>query len=89
MTIADRDMDVLVTIGEQKFSPIAYNIFSVGPFSATIRIRAGEDIQEEMSKMSEVLLSYARVEYKASLDRYTKSIKFNDAHIKTQAGGSK
>jgi hypothetical protein len=88
MALTDRDMTVTVTVGEQKFSPIQFNVFTVGPFTATVVVREGEDVQEVMTKVRESLLDYAREEYKVSLERYTKALRYNDNYLR-KSGGEK
>lgn len=34
------------TIGAETYAPVPYNTFTVGPFSATVTVRKGEDLAE-------------------------------------------
>lgn len=84
---ATRDITITVAIGEQKFSPVDYNTFCVGPFSATITVKQGEDLDEAISEAHAILLNSARLEYKRALDAYTKALTYNDSWIKNHSKG--
>lgn len=58
---------VEVTRGVEKFSPISYHSFDVGPFTARARVREGETIQGVITRLRGELDAAAAAEYESAL----------------------
>lgn len=66
---------VSVTWAREKFSPVSYNDFDIGPFEATGSVRAGESIGEAMARIYAELVIFAEaaraakaLSYRATLE---------------------
>jgi hypothetical protein len=77
-----RQMQVTITLAETRYSPVSYNSFGVGPFSATVTIEPGEDPAEVIEEARNVLLAAARAEYKRSIEAYPKALDYNDRVVR-------
>jgi hypothetical protein len=53
--IAAEDTPIEVHWAEQKFSPVPFNTFGVGPFKATVMVRKGESIPDAVYRMWQAL----------------------------------
>lgn len=67
---------VTVTWAEETISPVAYNSFKVGPFTATGTVRAGETIPQACGRLYAELAAFAEqardakaITFRATLDR--------------------
>lgn len=54
---------ITVTWGAEKYAPIQYNNFDVGPFSTTTTIREGETAEEATDRAKAFLATLAREEF--------------------------
>jgi hypothetical protein len=64
---------LLVTYGAQKFSPVQYQTFDVGPFS--IEVETGDNPLQAASKAREFLRNVARDSYKEQLAEFLANVK--------------
>jgi len=62
-TTSDSIQTVTATWGEEKFTPVAYNGFAVGPFTATTTVRVGESTQQALDRLNADLEQYAKVAF--------------------------
>ena len=53
--IAAEDTPIDVHWAEQKFSPVPFNTFGIGPFKATVMVRKGESIPEAVYRIWQAL----------------------------------
>ena len=58
----DASETITVTWGEETFSPVQYNSFRVGPFSATARVLPGESRSDALRRISAELYAFATEE---------------------------
>ncbi len=79
---ATRPMQVTFSIAESRYSPVSYQSFGVGPFSATVTIEPGDDPKEVVDEAKQVLLDIARDEYMRAVESYAKALSFNDRYVK-------
>jgi hypothetical protein len=67
-----------VTIGASTFSPISFNSFTVGPFSARVTVLEDETATDAYIRGRRELLAIERAEYEAALEQYFDRLKNND-----------
>ena len=58
-------VQVMVTLGVEKFAPVQYQSFDVGPFSVTLTTQPGETVQEAMSRGLAMLYIVQRADFEA------------------------
>lgn len=58
----DEGEPVTSTWGEELYSPVQFNTFRVGPFSATTKIRSGETREDALARVNRDLDAIAKVE---------------------------
>lgn len=58
------------TFGAESFSPVAYNSFTVGPFSATVTVRKGEGVEDVYLRAYQILQQIFEVEFKLKRKQY-------------------
>lgn len=78
---ARRTMQVTFTLAEHRYSPVKYQSFGVGPFTATVTIEPGDDPKEVVDEAKQVLLDIARDEYKRAIESYAKALDYNDRYV--------
>ena len=61
---------ILVVWGECKISPISYNTLTIGPFSETVEVPEGEDVEEVRRRTYEALERFARESYAKKLSSF-------------------
>jgi hypothetical protein len=67
--------EVTVFFGEQKFSPVQYQSFSVGPFIMKTKVRPGESPEDAMARAYAALEKHARAIWPQARDGFIKSVK--------------
>ena len=80
--VAVRGMQVTITLAEQRYSPVSFNTFGVGPFTATVTIAPGDDVEQVLGEAREILREAAKVEFKRAIESYTKALDYNDRYVK-------
>lgn len=59
-----------VTLGAETFAPVAYNSFTVGPFSTTVTVREGEGVEDAYMRAHHILSQLFEVEFKLKRKQY-------------------
>lgn len=72
---ADEGTEVTVSWGEEKFSPVQYNSFSVGPYFAKGKTRAGESVMQASNRLMRGLCEFAEHERKTKTDGYLQALR--------------
>jgi hypothetical protein len=68
-----------ISIGRETFSPVKYNTFEVGPFSTSIRLEPGEDIEHAYLRGRARLLALVETEFNLKRQEF-------DSHLKRLRG---
>lgn len=58
-------VQVTVTLGAEKFAPVQYHSFDVGPFSLTVTTRKGESIEEAAARGMASLYAVQKRDFEA------------------------
>lgn len=66
---------IFCTWGPEKYSPIQYHTFDVGPFAVETTVRAGETGQAAFERGMKVCLIAARASYPQKRDEYLENVK--------------
>lgn len=67
---ADEGTEVTVCWGEEKFSPMQYNSFGVGPFFAKGKTRPGESIYDASQRLMQDIAAFAERERSRKVKDY-------------------
>ena len=70
--------ELTVTVGASTYSPVSFNTFSVGPFTARVTIQPDETVEDAYVRATHELLAIEQAEYEMALDRYFKRLVHND-----------
>lgn len=65
---------VTATFGEEKFSPIQYQSFAVGPFFAKTKVKPGESLEQALGRAYEACRAAARLCYKEKRDEFIANV---------------
>lgn len=68
-------VQVVVTLGAEKFSPVQYQNFDVGPFSVTLTTRPGETVQEAMKRGLAMLYEVQREDFKVRSEGFLQRLR--------------
>jgi len=66
-TSLDAGDSVTFTVGKETFCPVKFHAFEVGPFSATVRVRDGEDPLRAIARARDAAQGMFDAEYQAKL----------------------
>lgn len=70
-----------ITLGAELYSPVKYNTFTVGPFSATVVVRPGETGADAAMRCYRVLLELNEAEFNIAWGRQRERLtKMNGKH---------
>jgi hypothetical protein len=61
---------ISLTLGPEVYSPVKYNTFTIGPFSATVVIQPGETTADAVTRCYRVLAELNEVEFNLAWDRH-------------------
>lgn len=64
------DEAISLTLGPEVYSPVKYNTFTIGPFSATVVIQPGETTADAVTRCYRVLAELNEVEFNLAWDRH-------------------
>jgi hypothetical protein len=67
-----------VTVGPSSYSPISFNSFTVGPYTARVTVLDGETAVDTYIRGRRELLAIEQAEYEAALVRYFDRLQAND-----------
>ncbi len=59
-----------ITLGQESFAPVAYNSFTVGPYSTTVTVRKGEGVEDAYLRAYQILSQIFEVEFKLKRKQY-------------------
>lgn len=66
--------EVTACFAEERFSPIQYQSFGVGPFWAKTRVRAGETTEQALMRAYEACRAAARLSYRDKRDEFIANV---------------
>lgn len=66
---------VTFTLGAEKFSPVQYQTFDVGPFSASTTLRSGETIKGAYERVMGELRAVFKAEFEVRLREHLERVK--------------
>lgn len=69
--------------GQETFTPVPYNTFTVGPFEATAPVFSGEDASAILRTLQEKLAEFAKVEFERKSERFLEKL----LALKKRVGG--
>lgn len=75
---------VTVTLGAQKFSPVQYHTFDVGPYSLEVEVRAGESYRDACHRGLAELKAIAEHEFEEALKLFTARVKRGLEEVRRQ-----
>lgn len=64
-----------ITIGAELYSPVKYNTFEIGPFSATVVVRPGETGADAAARCYRVLLELNEAEFQIAWGRHRERLR--------------
>lgn len=82
----ERADEVTACYGEQKFSPVQYHMFNVGPFFYKTQVRRGETPAEALDRAYRVCVEAARKAYPIARDEFLERVK-DSQHAARRRGG--
>jgi hypothetical protein len=87
--IDERDAGDLVSVtwGAEKFSPVQYHTFDLGPFSYTTKVRPGETPAEAAQRAYKVCERIARETYVDKRDEFLRNVREAASAAKAARGG--
>lgn len=66
----DNPVTVTITLGAQKFAPVQYHSFDIGPYSATVVLRDGETYEQAHARVMPMLRAQMKKDFEDSLGEF-------------------
>lgn len=80
-------MRIMITRGAEKFSPVQYHLFEVGPFSTEVDIPDGEDPSIKIQAARAWLEAVAKSDFDTRFPQYLDRIRLTAEAVRTSRGG--
>lgn len=81
--------EVVATFAPEKFAPIQFHSFDIGPFIAKTKVREGETGEEAMQRAYNVARNFARKTFPEKRDEFFDRVDAADEECDRRAGRNK
>lgn len=81
--------EVTAFFATEKFAPVKYFSFDIGPFIYKTKVRSGETADEAMARAYAVVESFARKTYKTKLGEFLDRVADGEEEIDRRADAAK